>query len=55
MNGLNALCHYDERFNRFRGNLFHPSSVNIQRELKSKEVINNYFYYKLSFDCVFKI
>lgn len=36
--GLRDLTSYDERFAAFEGSLFHPTSVNVQRELKTKEV-----------------
>ena len=36
--GLKALIQYDQRFEPFLTGLLHPSSVDIQRELKTKEV-----------------
>lgn len=36
--GLQDLLQYDERFRAFESSLFHSSSVNLQRELKTKEV-----------------
>lgn len=35
--GLRDLIQYDERFSAFESSLFHSSSVNLQRELKTKE------------------
>ena len=37
-NGLLTLSQYDNRFEKYFNNLLHASSINIQRELKTKEV-----------------
>lgn len=36
--GLRVLSQYDHRFEDFLHNLLHPSSIEVQRELKTKEV-----------------
>ncbi|RYH24342.1 hypothetical protein EON65_16935 [archaeon] len=38
ISGLRALVQYDGRLSPFLGSLFHSSSVDFQRELKTKEV-----------------
>lgn len=38
LNGLKVLIQYDARFESFLSNLFHVSSMEVQRELKTKEV-----------------
>jgi hypothetical protein len=38
VNGLKVLIQYDTRFEKFLDGLLHPSSVSVQRELKTKEV-----------------
>ncbi len=38
LTGIKALCQYDDRFSWCLDTLFHPSSVDFQRELKTKEV-----------------
>lgn len=38
VDGLNALAQYDDRFSWCLDTLLHPSSVDYQRELKTKEV-----------------
>jgi U3 small nucleolar RNA-associated protein 10 len=35
--GLETLQQYDPRFEQFHNNILHPSSVELQRELKSKD------------------
>lgn len=36
--GLQDLAQYDDAFRPFEDNLLHPSSVSLQRELKTAEV-----------------
>ncbi len=36
--GLRVLTQYDSRFEEFFHGLLHPSSIDLQRELKTKEV-----------------
>lgn len=38
LTGLKLLSQYDDRFKAFGSTLLHPASVDIQRELKTKEV-----------------
>ena len=40
--GLNTLQQYDSRFEVFHTNLLHPSSIELQRDLKTAEVISIY-------------
>jgi hypothetical protein len=36
--GLKILIQYDSRFEKFLQTILHPSSVSVQRELKTKDV-----------------
>lgn len=45
MEGLNALAQYDSRFDQYRESILHPSSIDLQRELKTKEVRVNEPYF----------
>lgn len=36
--GLKVLMQYDPRFEKFLNTILHPSSVSVQRELKTKDV-----------------
>jgi hypothetical protein len=49
VNGLKILIQYDKRFEKFLDGLLHPSSVGVQRELKTKEV---YSFFILWLDLV---
>jgi len=38
--GLRTLAQYDERFEEFHETLLHPTSVDLQRDLKTLQVIS---------------
>lgn len=39
LTGIRVLSQYDKRFDEFLNDILHESSIEIQRELKTKEVV----------------